>query len=64
LEDWNIIQVVMSPSLRCMQSAVEVIVGMCMMTSTVTNAQAYDRDHGSPHISTVKVPLFSKLFFS
>jgi hypothetical protein len=50
-EDWNITRVVMSPSLRCVQSAVEVIAGMCMMPSTVTNAQACD----SPHLSTIKV---------
>ena len=50
LEDWNVTRVVMAPSLRCVQTAVEVISGMCMLPSSVN-----DCSNGSPWISTIKV---------
>lgn len=48
LEDWNVTRVVMSPFLRCVQTAVEVIAGL----SSVDDPES---GNGSPDNSTIKV---------
>lgn len=52
LEDWNITRVVMSPSLRCVQTAVEIIAGLCMLPSSL---EMREKGNGSPYVSTIKV---------
>lgn len=51
LEDWNITRVVMSPSLRCVQTAVEIIAGLCMLPSSL---EMREKGNGSPYVSTIK----------
>ncbi|KAG0556496.1 hypothetical protein M758_11G056600 [Ceratodon purpureus] len=57
MEDWNVTRVVVSPSLRCVQTAVEVIAGLCMMPSSVADDQKCERGNGSPYISTIKASI-------
>ena len=35
MEDWNITRVIMSPFLRCVQTAAEVIAGLCLLPSSL-----------------------------
>ncbi|XP_024404147.1 uncharacterized protein [Physcomitrium patens] len=54
LEDWNITRVVMSPSLRCVQTAVEIIAGLCMLPSSL---EMREKGNGSPYVSTIKASI-------
>jgi len=56
LEDWNVTRVVMSPFLRCVQTAVEVIAGLSMLPSSVDH-QVCERGNDSPYVSTIKASI-------
>ena len=49
----NVTRVLVSPSLRCVQTDIDVIV--CIMPSSVAHDQMCGRGNGSPYISTRKV---------
>jgi hypothetical protein len=53
LEDWNVTRLVTSPFLRCVQTAVEVIAGLCLLPQSVEGSES---GNGSPApVSTIKV---------
>lgn len=56
LEDWNVTRVVVSPLLRCVQTAVEVIAGLSMLPPS-----AHPRTEPSYGVSSIKVSIESGL---
>lgn len=59
MEDWNITRVVMSPFLRCVQTAAEVIAGLCLLPSSVESHKQDLGANGSPPLSSLKVCFYS-----
>ena len=53
-EDWNITRVVMSPFLRCVQTAAEVIAGLCMLPSSLDGDDSWN-DSSNAYIVKVCV---------
>jgi len=47
MEDWNITRVVMSPFLRCVQTAAEVIAGLCLLPSSLEQGVSTNAASGS-----------------
>jgi hypothetical protein len=53
MEDWNITRVVVSPYLRCVQTAAEVIAGLCLLPSSLE--QRSSSNVASSPVPSVKV---------
>lgn len=55
LEDWNVTRIVTSPFLRCVQTAVEVIAGFCLLPQSVEGSES---GNGSPApVLTIKASI-------
>lgn len=55
LEDWNVTRVVTSPFLRCVQTAVEVIAGLCLLPQSVEVRES--GNGSSAPVSTIKASI-------
>jgi hypothetical protein len=58
LDDWNITRIVMSPFLRCVQTAAEVIAGLCLLPSSLDQTStAHSRRNAGPVATTLKASI-------
>ena len=55
LEDWNVTRVVVSPFLRCVQTAAEVIAGLSLQMPSSSVTAAARESLPSPNTSSIKV---------